>query len=414
MHVNDLNPAYDVVIVGGGVGAGACATTLRDGGFDGSILVVCAEPHAPYTRPGLSKHVLRGDKPPSAALMKPAEWYDDEGIALVTGVAVTDIDRVGATVRVAGRSIAYGHLVLATGAEPRSLPVPADIRDRVHVLRSIEDADRLRPSLGDGRSWLVVGGGFIGAEVAASARMTGSDATIVMPEDVVMERAFGPAVGDWFTQQLRSHGVDVRSGASVTAWAAADGGKVAATLSDGTTLTVDCVVIGIGVVPSTGLAAQAGLDLDLGGVAVSAELVTSDERISAIGDIAAYDSELHGRRVRIEHWDVARSHGVHVAQRLLGNGPGAYRTLPYFFSGMADWSYAEYVGTASQDAVLRGGLDAGTLSAAYVGDDDRLVGVIVVGVSHDLDTARELVPAGVKIDRARFMGGAPLADCVRD
>jgi NADPH-dependent 2,4-dienoyl-CoA reductase/sulfur reductase-like enzyme len=172
----------------------------------------------------------------------------------------------------------------------------------------------------------------------------------------------------------------------------------------------DHVVVGIGVTPATGLAAQARLDLAEGGVAVDAHLRTSDPHICAIGDIAAYESELHGSRVRIEHWDVARAQGVHVAQQLLGQEQGPYRTLPYFFTGQGDWAYAEYVGTGTQNAVLRDSAATDTLSAAYV-EDGRLVGVIVVDAKEDLDAARELVPQRPSFDADRFRAGEPLAAC---
>jgi NADPH-dependent 2,4-dienoyl-CoA reductase/sulfur reductase-like enzyme len=258
-----------------------------------------------------------------------------------------------------------------------------------------------------------VGGGFIGAEVAASARMTGSSATIVMPEPVVMQRAFGSEVGAWFERGLREHGVDVRPSTMVEEYRL-EGERIAATLSSGEQLVVDGVLIGIGVVPVVGLAAQCLLDLAMGGVAVDSQLRTSDPAISAIGDIAAYESVLHGERTRIEHWDVARSQGAHVARRLAGEDPGDYDVVPYFFSGMGDWAYAEYLGIGAGDTIMRSAPEAPTLSAAYVDDQDVLRGVIVVGTPDDLEAARTLVPRGVRVDRALVASGAPLDTCVVD
>jgi 3-phenylpropionate/trans-cinnamate dioxygenase ferredoxin reductase subunit len=409
-QLDELRDRYDVVVVGGGVAAGALASTLVDGGFGGSVAVFCAEPHPPYTRPGRSKAVLRGEKDLDAPMWRPAAFYAEHGIDLVMGVAVTDIDRLGATVRAGGRSVGYGTLVLATGAEPRRIPVADGLVDRVHVLRSIADCARLRPHMQDGTSWLVIGGGFIGAEVAGSARMMGCEAAVVFPEDVVMERAFGDVVGGWFTDRLRDHGVELHPGSSVEELSQQDG-RVAARLGSGETIVVDHVVVGIGVTPATGLAAQARLELEDGGVAVDANLRTSDERIFAIGDIAAYDSELHGSRVRIEHWAVAKTQGEHVARQLLGEQPGAYRELPYFFTGQGDWAYAEYVGVGTHDAVLRDASATDTLSAAYV-EDGKLVGVIVVDAKDDLEAARELVPQRPVFHADRFTAGEPLAACV--
>lgn len=408
-----IDGRYDVVVVGGGVAAGACVTTLCEEGFEGTVAVFASEPHPPYTRPGLSKAVLRGEKPLDAPLMHPEGWYAEHGVTLVTGTAVTNVDRLGATVRAAGRTVGYGTLVLATGAEPRRVPVPDDLADRVHVLRSISDCEPLCRLLDDGASFLVVGGGFIGAEFACSARMKGCDATLVFPEEVVMERAFGDIVGAWFSRRLESQGIELRSGSSVRGMRS-EGGRVSVTLTDGEEVVVDHVLVGIGVTPATGLAAQAGLELAEGGVQVDEHLRTEDERIYAIGDIAAYSSELHGGRVRIEHWDVARAHGVHVAKELLGAEPGAYRELPYFFSGMGDWAFAKYVGTATTNAVLRTTADVDSLSAVYVDGEQRMVGIIVVGEDEDFEAAKPLVPGRPKVDVDRIAAGDPIGSCVLD
>ena len=207
---------FDVVVVGGGVAAGACVSTLREGGYDGTIAVACAEPHPPYTRPGLTKQVLRGEKPPEAALWRAPTGTASRASRCSRGATARAIDADAHTRRVGGASTSYGALVLATGAEPGPLDFGAAVADRVHVLRSLADADAIRPHLGAGTRWLVVGGGFIGAEFAASAALTGSDVTLVMPQDVILEPAFGDAVGAWFDSRLRRHGVDVRAGAAVS------------------------------------------------------------------------------------------------------------------------------------------------------------------------------------------------------
>ena len=290
----------DVVVVGGGVAAGACVSSLRDAGYDGTVTVICSEPHPPYTRPGLTKQVLRGEKPPDAALWRPGAWYGEQSVDLVTGATVTAIDPDAHTVSVGHRRLAYGSLVLATGAEPRHLDFGRDVADRVHVLRSFADADAIRPHLGAGTRWLVIGGGFIGAEFAASAALTGSDVTLVLPQPVILEGAFGAEVGGWFDARLRRRGVRIHAGTTVTFIdARADGLLVR--LAGGHELEADHVVVGAGVNPSTQLAADAGLELALGGIAVSASLRTSAPGVHAIGDVAAYESVLHRRRVRIEH-----------------------------------------------------------------------------------------------------------------
>ena len=404
----------DVVVVGGGVAAGACVTTLRESGYDGTITVACAEAHAPYTRPGLTKQVLRGEKPPAAALWRPDEWYRDQSVELLTGARAAAIDPGARTVEIDGRRMSYGSLVLATGAEPRHLSFGADAEGRVHVLRSFADADAIRPHLGPGTHWLVIGGGFIGAEFAASAALTGSDVSVVMAEDVVLERAFGRAVGAWFDERLRRRGVRVCAGTTVES-VARRGDTLHARLADGRELSVDRIVVGAGVIPSTELAAEAGLDLALGGIAVDAGLRTSVQHVYAVGDVAAYESPLHGRRVRIEHWDVARAHGAHVAGQILSGESAPFGTLPYFFGTMGDWAYLEYVGRGGGRAHFRGPAEGEDMSAAFLDGDDALTGLITVGRPDDLAAARDLVRerAHVRPD-AIADARLPLRECVLD
>ena len=401
---------FDVVVIGGGVAAGACVTTLREAGHSGTIALACAEPHPPYTRPGLTKQVLRGEKPADAALWRSADWYGEQSVALLTGTEARAIDPATHSVELSGRMLTYGSLVLATGAEPRRLDFGPAIAGRVHVLRSFADADSIRPHLGEGTRWLVIGGGFIGAEFAASAALTGSDVSLVMRQDVILEHAFGAAVGAWFDSRLRRHGVDIYATSEVSSIErSADGLRV--TLADGRAFTVDRIVVGAGVIPSTGLASEAGLDLALDGIAVDDHLRTSAENVFAIGDVAAYQSELHGRRVRIEHWDVARAHGAHAAHAIMDPATGPFRVLPYFFGTLGDWAFLEYAGLGGGRAVMRGSVDGEDMSAAYLDDDGVLTGLIAVGRPDDLAAARELI-----IQRARLTadaiadGSMPLAD----
>lgn len=402
---------FDVVVVGGGVAAGACISTLREADYDGTIAVACAEPHPPYTRPGLTKQVLRGEKPADAALWRSADWYGEQSVALLTGSTARAIDPDAHSIEIAGRVTTYRSLVLATGAEPRHLDFGAAVADRVHVLRSFADADSIRPHLGEGTRWLVIGGGFIGAEFAASAALTGSGVSLVMRQDVILEQAFGATVGAWFDSRLRRHGVDVRAATSVTSIErSADGLRVV--LDGGRALMVDHVVVGAGVIPSTGLASEARLDLELGGIAVDDHLRTSANDVFAIGDVAAYQSELHGRRVRIEHWDVARAHGAHAAREIMDPTTGPFRVLPYFFGTLGDWAFPEYVGLGGGRAVMRGSADGEDMSAAYLDGDGVLTGLIAVGRPDDLAAARELVVQRTRLAVDVITGGRrPLADC---
>ena len=416
-----MHDHYDVAIIGGGVAAGACATTLRDEGFTGSIAVFCSEPHPPYTRPGLSKGVLRGEKPVSAAYWRPAEWYTEHAVDLHAGDAVTTIDPLGRSLRVAGRTIGWDTLVLATGAEPTRLPVGDAPADRVHVLRAIPDRDALHPNLGDGTRWLVLGGGFIGVEFATSARMTGSEVELVMLEQTMWEHVFGPTVGRWVHEGVERQGVTVHAGARVAGIGAdADGDGVQMQLEDGTTLTGDHLVIGVGVQPSIGLAAQAGLDLAERGVACDATLRalrgdTPLDHVYVAGDIAAWNSTRAGGRTRIEHWDVARGQGAHVAARInRGDAAGDYDPVPYFFTGLGDWAYLELVGGRDEGGseVVRGALDAeGAFTVAWLDGARRLTGAVVSKRDGEKDAARELVAEGAAMDAAKLADPRiPLAD----
>jgi 3-phenylpropionate/trans-cinnamate dioxygenase ferredoxin reductase subunit len=404
----------DVVVVGGGVAAGACVSTLRELGYDGTITVACREPHAPYTRPGLTKQVLRGEKPAAAALWRAPEWYRDQSVELLTDSPAGAIDAGAHAVQIAHRRVRYGSLVLATGAEPRELSFGAEVADRVHVLRSFADADHIRPHLGPGTHWLVIGGGFIGAEFAASAALTGSEVSLVMAERVILERPFGATVGEWFDTRLRRRGVRIQSGATVES-VRPDGEGLRVRLGDGRELNADRIVVGAGVIPSTDLARDAGLELALGGIAVDASLRTSEPDIYAIGDVAAYESELHGRRVRIEHWDVARAQGAHVAGQIVAAGAEPFRVLPYFFGTLGDWAFLEYTGLGGGRAVLRGAAGGDDMSAAFLAEDDVLTGLITVGRPDDLAAARELVlERGQMRPDALTDAATPLSECLLD
>lgn len=397
--MNNNTDIFDVVVIGGGVAAGACVTTLREQGFTGSIALACAEPHPPYTRPGLTKQVLRGEKPESAALWKPADWYTDNNVELLTSSAATDLDTRSRRVRVAGRTLSYNNLVLATGADPRTLDLGDDVRDRMHVIRSFADAHRVRPHLGEGHRWLVIGGGFIGSEFAASACLTGSTVDLVMLEEQILEGPFGTAAATWFDSRLRAQGVTVHAKASVAS-ITRGGDDLQVLLSDDTRITVDQICVGIGVVPNTGLAQQAGIKLAHGGIATDASLRTSAPNVFAIGDVSAFDSTLHGECVRIEHWAVARDHGVHVATQIASGECTDFSNMPYFFGTMADWAFLEYVGTATSNGIARGACEGDDMSIAYLDDDDVLVGLLMVKRPDDLAAARELIPQHVRMNPA--------------
>ena len=318
---------YDNVIVGGGLAGGMVAQELAERGAAGSTLIIAGEQHPPYHRPPLTKEFLRGEKPESELYMHPAEWWAEHGVELRQGVRAT-------------RLLPEEHAVELADGDARLLR-PAGPRNRVDPpAAGRHPADPHHRGLAAGgqaagagrRGHLaVIGGGFIGVEAAASARMKGLDVTLAMQNAVVWDHLFGAEVGRYFQRHLEEHGVRLlteRSG-----------------LPDD--LEPDAVVAGIGVDPNTDLARDAGLAVG-GGVLCDGHLKAADD-IWVAGDIAEYESVVHGRRIRIEHWDVALNQGGYIGRTWAGDESGPYDVVPYFFSDLADWTWMEYVGPGSPD-----------------------------------------------------------------
>lgn len=333
-----------VIVVGGGLAAGHAVTELRDLGHEGEVLVLTSEPHPPYERPPLSKELIRGEKPDESTYLHPAEWYAAHQVDLRTGTTVVRVDPSAHTVETDdGQSLAYSRLLLATGARARRLPLEPTTPTRVCYLRTLDDAGRLRALLGPGQRLLVVGGGWIGMEVAASARRLDSTVTLVEPAGQPLA-ALGPEVGARFAAAHREHGVDLRTGTGLDR--VADG---LAMLTDGTAIEVDVVLVGVGAVPRDELARDSGIEVD-DGVLVDAGLRTSAPDVFAAGDVANVLHPVLGERVRVEHWQNAISQGRAVAHALAGEAV-SYDDLPYFFTDQYDLGleYFGHVGSAGFD-----------------------------------------------------------------
>jgi 3-phenylpropionate/trans-cinnamate dioxygenase ferredoxin reductase subunit len=364
-----------IAIVGGGLAAATCCETLRSSGFGGRLVLVGAEPHLPYERPPLSKGYLMGNEPLEKAFVHDRRWYDEHAVELVLGTPATSLDLDGHRVVTGQQSVGYDRLLLATGSTPRRLPSVDDIGVRAHYLRSIEDSQALRSDLMPGRRLLIIGGGWIGLEVAAAARTAGCDVTVVDPLEQPLLRVLGPEVAEVFAALHREHGVDLRTSTSVTAISRRGDGAVAE-LSDGSSISADAVVVGIGVLPVTSLAEQAGLAVD-NGIVVDEYLTTSHPHVFAAGDVANAHHPRLQRSVRVEHWDNAIEQGRTAARNLLG-GHEAYERLPYFFSDQYDLGM-EYVGNVgpdgSDEVVLRGDLEARVFTAFWVKDEMVVAGM---------------------------------------
>jgi 3-phenylpropionate/trans-cinnamate dioxygenase ferredoxin reductase component len=331
------------VIAGAGLAGAKAAEALRAEGFEGRIVLVGDEAEAPYERPPLSKDYLRGESPREQARVHEDGFYADHAIELLTGTTVTDLNAAARDVTLSpGGRLGYDRLLLATGSEPRRLSVPGAELEGVHHLRTFADSDAIAAALKPGARAVIAGGGWIGMEVAASARQKGLDVTIVELEDVPLSRALGREAGLIYARLHREHGVQLHTGVAV---ARVEGGRriERVVLADGRALDADLLVCGLGAIPRTELARRAGLAVE-NGVLTDASLQTSDPHVFAAGDIANAEHPFYGRRVRVEHWANALNQPEVAARAMLGK-PATYDKLPYFFSDQYD-AGMEYRGLA--------------------------------------------------------------------
>ncbi|RPF25986.1 NAD(P)/FAD-dependent oxidoreductase [Georgenia muralis] len=364
-----------IAIIGAGLTAASAAGALREDGFDGRVVVVGTEPHLPYQRPPLSKGYLLGAVRLDEAAVHPAPWYAEHHVDLRLGVTATAIDLDRRTVVTDRGTLRYDRLLIATGARPRRLPLVDDSGAPATTLRTIEDSRRIKAELRPGRRIVVVGGGWIGLEVAAAARAAGAQVTVLEAGPLPLVRPLGPEVAELFRALHVEHGVDLRTGVVVTS-VRHDGGEAVVTLLDGTTLRADLLVVGIGAVPDVGLAEAAGLRTD-DGVVVDEHLRTSHRDVYAAGDVAQAYHPLLGRHVRVEHWDNALRQGRAAARSMLGASE-PYARLPYFFTDQYDVGI-EYVGSVGPDGydelVLRGDVRDRRFSAFWVKEGRVLAGM---------------------------------------
>jgi 3-phenylpropionate/trans-cinnamate dioxygenase ferredoxin reductase component len=364
-----------IVVVGGGLAAGKALETLRDAGFDGRVVLVAQEQHLPYERPPLSKGYLLGDQELDSTFVHAATWYDEHGIDLRLGITATAVDVERHTVTVAEEDLGYDRLLIATGATVRRLPAAHESDAPVSYLRTIEDSTRIKAALLPGRRVTVIGGGWIGLEVAAAARTAGCEVTVVEALELPLVRVLGPEVARVFAELHRSHGVDLRTNVSVSA-VESDAGAAVVHLDDGATLESDLIVVGVGVTPNAGLAETAGLETE-NGVVVDEWLRSSHPDVFAAGDVAnAYHPRL-GRHLRVEHWDNAIEQGITAARNMVG-AEQPYDRLPYFFTDQYDLGM-EYVGSVGPDGydevVLRGDVPGGVFTAFWLKEGKVLAGM---------------------------------------
>jgi 3-phenylpropionate/trans-cinnamate dioxygenase ferredoxin reductase subunit len=389
----------DFLLVGGGMASGHCAAELRRRGSEGSILLAGREPEPPYERPPLSKDYLRGESRREDAHVNPVGWYEENGVELLTGVNVMSLDAVARTARLqGGEEVAFGRALLATGAMVNILRVEGAENEGIHYLRAFGNSEAIRADAEAADHVVLIGGSYIGTEVAASLTAKGVRCTIVMMEEVALSRTFGESAGRWFQAKLEAHGVTVHGGEELQAFEG-DGRVKAVLTKSGRAIECDAVVVGAGVRADAMLAQRAGLAVD-NGVVCDSKLQTSAEDIYAAGDCCSYESVVHGRRLRVEHWDVAMQQGMHAARNMLGEDRD-YDVVPYFFSDLADWASLEYVGPAYEwdEEIWRGDRDSGEFSVWYL-KDGRVAGALSVERSEDLAEARRLLADRVDVSGA--------------
>ena len=397
----------DYLLIGGGIAAANCARWLRKSGADGSILLVGREPDQPYDRPPLSKGYLRGTESRDDAVMHDAEFWAKRNVEVLTRVSAMKLDLAARTVKLSNKQeVAFGQLLLATGANVRRLNVDGAELEGIHYLRTFGNADAIREDAA-GKRVVLIGGSYIASEVAATLTEMGSQCTMVMMEPVALSRTFGPEVAQFFHDTLTDHGITIHGEDELDRFEGADGRVTKVVTKNGREIEADAVVIGVGVNPDVMLAGAAGLELgEHGGIAVDSQLQTGTPGVFAAGDVADYESAVHGgRRIRVEHWDVAFGHGKTVALNMLGKAVD-HDAVPYFFSDLSDWAAIEYVGPAYDwdREIIRGSLEERAFTVFYL-QDGRVAAALTVGRSDDLQTARRLIAAATDIgDRAEALG----------
>ncbi|MBA3263411.1 MAG: FAD-dependent oxidoreductase [Thermoleophilaceae bacterium] len=382
------------LLIGGGLASANCARWLREEGAEGPVLLVGREFDPPYNRPPLSKGYLQGKESREDVLFRPAEWWGEQGIELMTRTSVMKLDTGERVATLSTKEeIEFGTALIATGANVRRVRADGGELEGIHYLRAFGNADAIRADAEGAERAVLIGGSYIGCEVAASLTAAfGLHCSIVMQEEVTLERQFGAEIGRFFQNVLEEHGVEVHGGDELERFEGSDGRVRKVVTRNGLELDCELVVVGVGVMPDVMLARSAGLELgETGGVKCTAGLETSVPGIFAAGDICEYESPVHKARLRLEHWDVAFNHGKTAALNMLGRGV-EHDVVPYFFSDLADWASFEYVGPGSGEVVVRGSLAEGDFTAFFLHEEHgHVVAALTVGRSDDLDHARRFI-----------------------
>jgi 3-phenylpropionate/trans-cinnamate dioxygenase ferredoxin reductase subunit len=386
-----------IVVVGGGLAGAKTVEALREQGYDGALTLIGHEHHLPYERPPLSKDYLQGRSERDEVFVHDEQWYADHDVTLLRGTHATAVRRSARTVHLAdGVDLPYDRLVLATGSTPRRLDVEGAGLEGVLYLRTLDDSERLRDVLSVARRVTIVGGGWIGLEVAAAARAAGVEVTLLEAAPLPLNGVLGPEMADVFAELHRAHGVDLRTGTGVAALTGDDGRVVAVQLEDGSAVACEAVLVGVGITPEVTLAADAGIDVD-DGILVDEHLRTSDPDVFAVGDVANAWHPLLRRRIRVEHWANALNQPSVAASAMLG-GDAVYDRLPYFFSDQYDlgMEYTGFVEPGGYDSVVvRGELGTREFIAFWCA-----AGVVLAGMNVNVWDVTDDIKALVRSRRA--------------
>ncbi|MEP9387964.1 FAD-dependent oxidoreductase [Mesorhizobium sp. KR9-304] len=390
-----------MVIIGAGECGARAAFALRENGYAGPVTLVGEEAHLPYERPPLSKEALHREEEPEPKWIGLAGHFTEQGISVLTGRTAVGIDRHAKTVRLSdGSALAYDRLLLATGALPRQLPLAANAGPRCVTLRSFDDALAIRRLLVPGMRLVVIGGGFIGLELAASAAKRGAAVTVVEAQPRVLMRGVPEEIASVVAERHRAEGVDIRVGVAIAS-ISGDADSAHVVLADGTDLAADLLVVGIGAVPVTGLAEAAGLAIE-NGIAVDRHLRTSDPDILAAGDCCSFPLETYGgRRVRLESWRNAQDQGTLAAKNMLGVDE-PISAVPWFWSDQHDLTL-QIAGLAEgAERHVRRDLGDGAFILFHLAPDGRLLAASGIGpgntVARDIRLAEMLIAKGARPD----------------
>jgi len=392
---------YDYVIIGAGLAGASAVQGIREVDLQGSILLIGAEKHLPYDRPPLTKKLWFGKKTVDEIFLHDGEFYKERSVTLRLSTRVSSIDPKQKTVVTGGRSYGYGKLLLATGGVPRRLAVPGGDLEGVYSYRYLDDYLGIRQKAVEGSSAVIIGGGFIGSELAAALNKNGVSVTMIYPSAYLVDRVFPAGLGMALQQHYMERGVKILSGEKPASFAGKDG-RLVTTTDKGTTVSSDFVVIGVGIVPSVELAEAAGLATG-NGIKVDEYLKTSDPDIYAAGDIANFPYAALEKSSRIEHWDNSLNQGVHAGRNMAGANE-KFSYMPYFFSDLFDFGY-EAVGEVDSSletfADWSKEFDTGVI---YYLRDDVVRGVMMCNIWDKVPAARDLIRKKTRLEGGNLAG----------